>query len=138
MSEEIGHNCGLCVTHSLRNAYLFIESLQHRGREATGIAAIGNKRIDVVKWKGPVNTFDMTDLYKIFPSHDYHCTHDGRIDKEKLVEPSIIPFDYLLSTSSSIFQQYRLQSSTTFHRCRERAAAHPQALYILSGPTMRR
>ena len=72
MSEEIGHNCGLCVTHSLRDAYLFIQSLQHRGREATGIAAIGNERIDVVKWKGPVNTFDLTDLYKIFPSHDYH------------------------------------------------------------------
>jgi amidophosphoribosyltransferase len=72
MPEEIGHNCGLCVTHSLRDTYLFIKSLQHRGREATGIASIGSKRIDVVKWKGPVNTFDLTDLYKIFPSHDYH------------------------------------------------------------------
>jgi amidophosphoribosyltransferase len=72
MSEEIGHNCGLCVAHSLRDTYLFIQSLQHRGREATGIAAIGNKRIDVVRWKGPVNTFDQTDLYKIFPGHEYH------------------------------------------------------------------
>jgi amidophosphoribosyltransferase len=72
MSEEIGHNCGLCVTHSLRDTYLFIQSLQHRGREAAGIAAIGNDRIDVIKWKGPVNMFGQTDLYKIFPSHDYH------------------------------------------------------------------
>jgi amidophosphoribosyltransferase len=72
MSEKIGHNCGICVTHSLRDTYLFIQSLQHRGREATGIASIGNERIDVIKWKGPVNTFDLTDLYKIFPSHDYH------------------------------------------------------------------
>lgn len=72
MPEEIGHNCGLCVTHSLRDTYLFIQSLQHRGREATGIAAVGNERIDVVKWKGTVNTFDQTDLYKIFPGHDYH------------------------------------------------------------------
>ncbi len=72
MSEEIGHNCGLCITHSLSDTYLFIKSLQHRGREATGIAAAGSKRIDVIKWKGPVNTFDLIDLYKIFPSHDYH------------------------------------------------------------------
>lgn len=72
MSEEISHNCGLCTAHSLRDIYLFINSLQHRGREATGIAAIGSERIDVVKWKGPVNTFDLTDLYKIFPSQDYH------------------------------------------------------------------
>lgn len=72
MSEEISHNCGLCTTHSLRDIYLFINSLQHRGREATGIAAIGTERIDVIKWKGPVNTFDLTDLYKIFPSQDYH------------------------------------------------------------------
>lgn len=72
MPEEIRHNCGLCITHSLRDTYLFIESLQHRGREATGIAAVGNGRIDVIKWEGPVNTFDLTDLYKIFPGHDYH------------------------------------------------------------------
>jgi amidophosphoribosyltransferase len=72
VSEEINHNCGLCITHSLSDTYLFIKSLQHRGREATGIAAAGHKRIDVIKWKGPIDTFDLTDLYKIFPSHDYH------------------------------------------------------------------
>jgi len=72
MPEEISHNCGLCVTHSLSDTYFFIQSLQHRGREATGIVAAGNKRIDVIKWIGPVNTFDLVDLYKIFPSHQYH------------------------------------------------------------------
>ncbi len=72
VSEEISHNCGLCITHSLSDTYFFIKSLQHRGREATGIAAAGNKRIDIIKWKGPIDTFDLTDLYKIFPSHDYH------------------------------------------------------------------
>lgn len=72
MSEDISHNCGLCITHSLNDTYFFIKSLQHRGREATGIAAAGKKRIDVIKWKGPIDTFDLTDLYKIFPSHDYH------------------------------------------------------------------
>jgi amidophosphoribosyltransferase len=91
MSENISHNCGLCVTHSLRDTFLFIQSLQHRGREATGIAAIGKERIDVVKWKGPVNTFDQTDLYKIFPSHDYHSymahvRYATRGRKDKILE----------------------------------------------------
>ena len=91
MSDEIGHNCGLCVTHSLRDTYLFIQSLQHRGREATGIAAVGQGRIDVIKWKGPVNTFDLTDLYKIFPSHDYqsymaHVRYATRGRKDRILE----------------------------------------------------
>ena len=77
MSEEIGHNCGLCVTHSLNDVYDFIKSLQHRGREATGIAAIGD-RIDAIKWEGPVNKFDLVDLYKIFPSPHYH-TYFGHV-----------------------------------------------------------
>jgi glutamine phosphoribosylpyrophosphate amidotransferase len=78
MSEEIGHNCGWCVTHSLGDVYNFIKSLQHRGREATGIMAVGENRIDVIKWKGEVKTFDLVDLYKIFPSHNYHTygAHD--------------------------------------------------------------
>jgi len=72
MSEKINHNCGLCVAHTLRDAYSFIESLQHRGREATGIAAVKNGRIDVLKWKGEVSKFDINDLSKIFPSFGYH------------------------------------------------------------------
>jgi len=72
MSEKINHNCGLCVTHTLRDTYSFIESLQHRGREATGIAAIKEGRIDVIKWKGEVSKFDINDLGKIFPSSEYH------------------------------------------------------------------
>jgi len=72
MPEMIRHNCGLCVTHTLHDAYSLIKSLQHRGREAAGIAAIGNNRIDVIKWKGQVNRFGLTDLYKIFPSQNYH------------------------------------------------------------------
>ena len=72
MSEIIRHNCGLCVTHTLHDAYSLIRSLQHRGREATGMAAVGNGRIDIIKWTGPVNRFDITDLHKIFPASDYH------------------------------------------------------------------
>ena len=40
MGDDITHNCGFCVAHSLHDAYSFIESLKHRGREAAGIAAI--------------------------------------------------------------------------------------------------
>lgn len=72
MSEEISHNCGLCVAHTLHDAYSMIKSLQHRGREATGIAAIGDNKIDVIKWKGPVDRFDLVDLHKMFLSPDYH------------------------------------------------------------------
>ncbi|MBI2580127.1 MAG: hypothetical protein HYW27_04465 [Candidatus Aenigmarchaeota archaeon] len=69
--SEVLHNCGFCVTHSLNDAYSFISDLQHRGREAAGIAAIGD-RIDVVKWRGTVATIDLGDLYKLLRSSDYH------------------------------------------------------------------
>ena len=72
MAEGIRHNCGFCVAHTLHDVYRFIRSLQHRGREAAGIAAVGNERIDVIKWAGPVDRFDVTDLHKIFPSPQYH------------------------------------------------------------------
>ena len=72
MSDSVRHNCGFCVAHTLHDAYAFIRSLQHRGREAAGIAAVGDGRIDVIKWAGGVSTFDVTDLHKIFPSPRYH------------------------------------------------------------------
>jgi amidophosphoribosyltransferase len=77
MSGEVSHNCGVVVTHSLHDAYSFIGSLQHRGREAAGIAAIGRgdgrSRIDVLKWEGTVDAFDLGSLYRIFPKgEDYH------------------------------------------------------------------
>ena len=72
MEGEIGHNCGFCLTHTLSNVYDFITLLQHRGRDATGIAAIGDNRIDVLKWLGPVSRFDRVNLHQIFPSSQYH------------------------------------------------------------------
>jgi amidophosphoribosyltransferase len=72
MSDRVRHNCGFCVAHTLHDAYSFIRSLQHRGREAAGIAAVGEGRIDVIKWEGGVDRFDVTDLHKIFPSPIYH------------------------------------------------------------------
>jgi len=70
--EILRHNCGFCVAHTLHDAYSFIKSLQHRGREAAGIAAIGEERIDVIKWLGRVNKFEIEDLYQVFPGHKYH------------------------------------------------------------------
>lgn len=78
MGEEVRHNCGLCVTHSLHDAYdVLNESLQHRGREAAGICCVGD-RIDVLKFIGPVKTFDARDLPKIFPGYNYH-TYLGHV-----------------------------------------------------------
>ena len=70
--EVLRHNCGLCVAHTLHDAYSFIKSLQHRGKEAAGIAAIGEEKIDVVKWLGHVDSFEIEDLYKIFRGPGYH------------------------------------------------------------------
>lgn len=72
MEDVVRHNCGFCVAHTLHDAYSFLRSLQHRGREAAGIAAVGEGRIDVIKWAGGVDKFDITDLHKIFPSPSYH------------------------------------------------------------------
>tara|TARA_B100000686_G_scaffold299487_1_gene333293 strand:+ start:404 stop:1870 length:1467 start_codon:yes stop_codon:yes gene_type:complete len=72
MSESVRHNCGFCVGHTLHDVYSFIRSLQHRGREAAGIAAVGESSIDAIKWAGSVDRFDVTDLHKIFPSPRYH------------------------------------------------------------------
>jgi amidophosphoribosyltransferase len=72
MPEAIRHNCGFCVAHTLHDAYRFVRALQHRGREAAGIAAVGDGRIDVIRWKGGVDRFDITDLHKILYSPNYH------------------------------------------------------------------
>lgn len=85
------HNCGICVCHTLHDAYDFISSLQHRGREAAGIAFIGKGKIDVIKWTGTVTSFDLKDLYKIFPSTSYqlyiaHVRYATRGRKSKLLE----------------------------------------------------
>ena len=68
--EEVRHNCGLCVTHSLHDVYNILRSLQHRGREAFGIAAIG-ETIDAVKGLGKVDSLSLRTLYKILPKQ-YH------------------------------------------------------------------
>lgn len=73
MSDFIGENCGVCLAHTLHDAYSMIKSLQHRGKDSCGIAAISDKRIDVIKWSGRVGDFDITDLYDIFPpKNNYH------------------------------------------------------------------
>ena len=73
MADNVRHNCGWCVTHSLHDAHSFIgKGLQHRGRDAAGIAFIARDRIDVIRWLGPVDEWEVHDLHKIFPNHEYH------------------------------------------------------------------
>src|SRR3989344_6073932 len=69
--EEVEHNCYLCVARNLHEGYALAQSLSHRGRDSTGLIAYSNKRIDVLKWKGPVNTFGNKALQRIFPAPKY-------------------------------------------------------------------
>lgn len=69
--DRVHSKCAICIVHSLHDAYSFIKSLQHRGREACGIFAIGDK-IDVIKWSGNVSKVDLFDLHKILPAQNYH------------------------------------------------------------------
>lgn len=90
--EKVHSKCAVCVAHTLHDAYSFIKSLQHRGREACGIFAIGEK-IDIIKWSGNVSKVDLFDLHKILPAQNYHTfgahvryATQGREDK--IVEDS--------------------------------------------------
>ena len=76
--EEANHQCGVCVTHTLHDNHNFLKSLQHRGRDAVGMAAIGDERIDVIKWLGEASEFDIFDLHKLLPSKHYH-TYFGHV-----------------------------------------------------------
>ena len=88
--KQLRHNCGIAVTHTLHDAHSFIKSLQHRGREACGIAAIG-PTIDVVKWAGNVSKVDLVDLYKLLPAQNYqmflaHVRYATQGREDKVVE----------------------------------------------------
>lgn len=71
MGEIIEDKCGVVLAFSLQDTFEMMKDLQHRGREAAGIAAIGKDRIDVLKWAGEVRRFDREDLHQIFPGDDY-------------------------------------------------------------------
>src|SRR3989338_7561928 len=73
MADVLEHKCGIVLAYTLHDAYAMMENLQHRGREAAGIAAIGKERIDVLKWVGEVTDFNREDLHRLFPRRDYHA-----------------------------------------------------------------
>ncbi|MBI4150370.1 hypothetical protein HY488_03125 [Candidatus Woesearchaeota archaeon] len=88
---DVQHNCGLCVAHSLDETYSLMEQLQHRGREAAGIAAISDDKIDVVKWQGRVESFGRVGLYRLFGDPKYHTfmghvRYATRGRKDKILE----------------------------------------------------
>src|SRR3989344_2672700 len=66
MGEIIETKCGVCVTHSLHDAYSFLKSLQHRGRDTASITAISRKRIDALKYKGKVEKFNLDTITRNF------------------------------------------------------------------------
>ncbi len=91
--SEIHDHCGLCVTHTLHDAYNFIKDLRHRGKEATGIVAVSDNRIDALKWTGTLERFDIQALHLIFPVENYgyhtflaHCRYATRGREDRLLE----------------------------------------------------
>ena len=66
MGDIIETKCGVCVTHSLHDAYSFLKSLQHRGRDTASITAISGSRIDVLKYAGEVRRFDLETVIRNF------------------------------------------------------------------------
>ncbi|MEM3067357.1 MAG: hypothetical protein QXX91_01735 [Thermoplasmata archaeon] len=79
MGEILEEKCGVCLAYSLHDVYSMMKSLQHRGRGAAGIAAISKNRIDVIKWSGIVNSFDINDMYKIFPATNHYHFFMGHV-----------------------------------------------------------
>ncbi len=78
MGREVHDQCGYCLAHTLHDCLNFTKRLQHRGRDAFGIVAMGFNRIDAGKWLGQARNVDIFDLHKIFPSSDYH-TYFGHV-----------------------------------------------------------
>jgi len=70
--------CGICVSHSLHDTHSMMKALQHRGREGAGIFFFGKNRLDVIKWRGSVDMFDLSDFYKMLPMEEYH-TFGGHV-----------------------------------------------------------
>jgi len=73
MEDVLRHNCGILVVHSIDDLVNLGPYIQHRGREAAGVFAKSNERVDVFKWVGGVDVFDKETLSQIFsPDRKYH------------------------------------------------------------------
>src|SRR3989344_2560600 len=91
MGETLEEKCGLCVAHTLHDAYGFLKSLQHRGKDASGIAVVGKQNIDVVKWIGTVSSFSLHVLHTLLGTNEPalfmgHLRYGTRGSKDELLE----------------------------------------------------
>lgn len=83
---NVFHNCGVALSYDLSQLYNELGYSGHRGREACGIAAIGNDGIDVIKWLGTPQTFDLADMSRLlgynkpyaFMGHVRYATRGGK------------------------------------------------------------
>src|SRR3989344_4638670 len=90
MEREVEHNCYVSAAHTLHDTYSMAQSLSHRGKDSTGLIAWGHNGIDVLKWRGPVNTFGNKALQRIFPAQRYHSfAIHGRYKTKGSVEISL-------------------------------------------------
>lgn len=62
---EVRDECGIILAHSFDDVYTGLQHLQHRGKEAAGIAVMDDGRIDVIKWIGTVRSFGDHYLEKL-------------------------------------------------------------------------
>lgn len=84
--SNVSHNCGVALSYDLSQLYNILGDMGHRGREACGIAAIGDERIDVIKWLGTPQTFDLADMSRLlsynrpysFFGHVRYATRGGK------------------------------------------------------------
>ncbi len=86
-------HCSYSVAGDIHTAINLCGSLQHRGREAAGIAGISDKTIRVVKWIGTVKAIDLEDFFSFFPkkekfhtflAHTRYATAGGKNFKDIL------------------------------------------------------
>ncbi len=93
MSEIIEDHCGIIVEHSLHDAWSSAQAQGHRGREATGLVAVADDRIDAVKWEGTPTKLDfhLAELHRLFPGRNHHTflghvRYATRGRKDKILE----------------------------------------------------
>jgi len=85
--ELVESKCGIVVTHTLHDAYAALDALQHRGKDAVGVATKGRHGIDILRWQGLVKDFSLADAGEIlkgdlFIGHLRYSTSKGKTDSD--------------------------------------------------------
>ena len=80
----IRENCGISLANSPHDAYKMMKAMQHRGRDAAGMAVMNQGGINVLKWGGLVTDLDLDTVIHelgtqgIFAGHVRYSTKGGK------------------------------------------------------------